>query len=87
MAVWSAVGMRYSPRSKLHYTAVPTLLGAATASWPAGPPRSRPPEREGHAGGPAWSTPPPMSLVTCHPQQPVQSSQAASRSGPVAPRP
>ncbi len=31
MAVWSAVGMRYSPPSKLHYTAVPTLLGAATA--------------------------------------------------------
>ena len=31
MAVWSAIGMRYSPRSKLPYTAVPTLLGAATA--------------------------------------------------------
>jgi hypothetical protein len=31
MAVWSAIGMRSSPRSKLHYTAVPTLLGAATA--------------------------------------------------------
>ena len=31
MAVWSAIGMRYSPPSKLHYTAVPTLLGAATA--------------------------------------------------------
>ncbi len=31
MAVWSAVGVRYSPRSKLHYTAVPTVLGAATA--------------------------------------------------------
>ena len=31
MAVWSAVGVRYSPPSKLHYTLVPTLLGAATA--------------------------------------------------------
>lgn len=31
MAAWSAVGVRYSPRSKLHYTVVPTLLGAATA--------------------------------------------------------
>lgn len=31
MAVWSAVGMFYSPASKLLYTLVPTLLGATTA--------------------------------------------------------
>lgn len=31
MAVWSAVGMAFTPASKLVYTAVPTALGAATA--------------------------------------------------------
>lgn len=31
MAVWSAVGMAFSPASKLVYSAVPTVLGAATA--------------------------------------------------------
>ena len=30
MAVWSAVGMAFSPAPKLIYTAVPTVLGAAT---------------------------------------------------------
>lgn len=31
IAVWSAVGMAFTPASKLGYTAVPTALGAATA--------------------------------------------------------
>ncbi len=30
MAVWSAVGMAFTPATKLAYTAVPTVLGAAT---------------------------------------------------------
>ena len=36
MAVWSAVGMAFSPASKLAYTAVPTVLGTATAALATG---------------------------------------------------
>lgn len=36
MAVWSAVGMAFTPASKLAYTAVPTVLGTATAALATG---------------------------------------------------
>jgi hypothetical protein len=63
MAVWSAVGMAFSPAPKLIYTAVPTVLGAATTILAV---RELRQQHRGHAVEPsdAPSFPPPPSRAS-----------------------
>ncbi len=58
MAVWSAVGMAFTPAPKLAYTAVPTVLGAATAALAVrGLTQQRPTEDRSHRRALASSLP------------------------------